>query len=108
MTGAADVFAADLAGDQAAGLVIDEFAARLGWVIGALVAVIDPELVVIGGGVSRSFERLRPGVERRLGEIVPVPPPVVASNLVPDAVVFGAIDAARELADTWLKERIGV
>jgi predicted NBD/HSP70 family sugar kinase len=108
VTGAADVFATDLAGDQAAGLVIDEFAARLGWVIGALVAVIDPELVVIGGGVSRSFERLRPGVERRLAEIVPVPPPVVASNLVPDAVVLGAIDAARELADNWLKERIGV
>ena len=75
--------------------------------IGALVAVIDPELVVIGGGVSRSFERLRPGVERRLGEIVPVPPPVVASNLVPDAVVFGAIDAARELADTGSRSGSG-
>jgi predicted NBD/HSP70 family sugar kinase len=106
--GATDVFAADLDGDPAAAAVIDEFAARLGWVIGALVAVIDPELVVIGGGVSRSFERLRPGLERRLAEIVPVPPPVVASSLVPDAVVLGAIDAARELADTWLRGRIEV
>ena len=105
---AADVFAADIEDDKVAAAVIDDFAVRLGWVVGALVAVIDPELVVIGGGISRSFERLRPGLERRLAEIVPAPPPVVASGLVPDAVVLGAVDAARELGDSWLRERIGV
>lgn len=105
--GAGDVFALDGEGDEDATAVVDEFASRLGWVIGALALVLDPELVVIGGGISRSFARLRPGVERRLAQIVPVPPPVVASSLVPDAVVLGAIDAAHELADTWLRERIG-
>jgi predicted NBD/HSP70 family sugar kinase len=102
-----DVFVLDREGDADATAVIDEFASRLGWVIGALGVVLDPELVVIGGGISRSFERLRPAVERRLAQIVPVPPPVVASSLVPDAVVLGAIDAAHELADSWLRDRIG-
>ena len=44
----------------------------------------------------------------RLVEIVPTPPPVVASSLVPDAVVLGALEAAHEVADIWLRERIGV
>jgi predicted NBD/HSP70 family sugar kinase len=105
---AAGVFAADAGGDLVAGLVIDEFAARLGWLIAALVAVLDPEVVVIGGGISRSFDRLRLVVERRLAEIVPIPPRVVASTLVPDAVAIGAVDAARELADGWLRDRIGL
>lgn len=105
---AIDIFGADRHGDPVAAVVIDEFAARLGWLIGALVAVLDPEVVVVGGGISRSFDRLRPMVERRLVEIVPIPPPVVASTLVPDAVVLGAIDAALELADGWLRSRIGI
>ena len=106
--GAIDVFAADRDGDPVASAAVDQYARRLGWVVAALVAVIDPEIVVIGGGVSRSFARLQPLLEARLAEIAPVPPPVVASTLVPDAVVLGAIDAARSLADDWLRERIGV
>lgn len=107
VNGAVDVFALDRENDPDAAAVVDEFATGLGWVVGALVAILDPELVVIGGGISRSFDRLRPGLERRLGQMVPVAPPVVASSLVPNAVVLGAIDAAGKLADNWLRERIG-
>ena len=106
--GAVDIFAADRDGDPVASAAIDEFGARLGWLIAALVAVLDPELVVVGGGISRSFDRLRPVVERRLAEIVPILPRVVASSLVPHAVAFGAVDAARDLADGWLRERMGI
>lgn len=104
--GARPVFEADAAGDALAAAAIDGFARRLGWLVAALVAVLDPEVVVIGGGISRSFERLRGPLTEQLGEIVATPPPVVASQLVPEAVVTGAIDAALELADGWLRARI--
>ncbi len=106
--GAVDIFTADRDGDPFASVAIDEFGARLGWLMAALVAVLDPEIVVVGGGISRSFDRLKPVVEGRLAEIVPIPPPVVASSLVPDAVTFGAIDAARDLADGWLRQQISI
>jgi predicted NBD/HSP70 family sugar kinase len=105
--GAIDVFRADAASDGAATLAVDLFADRLGWLIAALVAVLDPERVVIGGGISGSFGRLSAGLARRLGESVAAPPPVVGSDLGPEAVVTGAIDAALQIADAWLQERIG-
>ena len=107
MDGARAVFLADTAGDDAATRAIELFAGRLGWLIAAIVAVLDPELVVIGGGVSRSYARLADGVAARLGSIVAMPPRVVASTLGPEAVVTGALDAALDLADTWLQERLG-
>jgi len=106
--GALDVFRAEVNGDIAATRAIDLFADRLGWLIAALVAVLDPERVVIGGGISGSFGRLSAGLAERLGEIVAVPPQVVGSELGPEAVVTGAVDAALQIADTWLLERIGV
>lgn len=105
--GALGVFEADEAGDPAATRAIDLFASRLGWLIGTIVAVLDPEVVVIGGGISRSFDRLVGPMVERIRKIVVTPPPIVASTLGPEAVVAGAIDAAIELADAWLQERIG-
>lgn len=105
--GARGVFRADAEGDAAAARAIDLFAERLGWLIAMIVAVLDPELVVVGGGISRSFARLADGVAGRLGAIVALPPPVVASTLGPEAVVTGALDAAMGLADAWLQERLG-
>ena len=107
MDGALAVFLADAAGDDAATRAIEQFAGRLGWLIAAIVAVLDPELVVIGGGVSRAYARLADGVAARLGSIVAMPPRVVASNLGPEAVVTGALDAALDLADAWLQEQLG-
>ena len=104
--GAVDVFHADALGDAAAARAIDLFADRLGWLIAALVAVLDPERVVIGGGISRSFKRLSDGVLQRLNASLSPPPPVVASDLGPEAVVSGAIDAALQVSDAWLRERI--
>jgi predicted NBD/HSP70 family sugar kinase len=104
--GAVAVFDADAAGDPAAAQAIDLFAGRLGWLIAAIVAVLDPELVVIGGGISGSYSRLDDGVSGRLRTIVAMPPQVVASALGPEAVVTGAIDAALGLADAWLQEQL--
>ena len=105
--GALGVFQADAAGDPAAARAIDLFASRLGWLVGTIVAVLDPEVVVVGGGISRSFDRLIGPLLARLREMIATPPPVVPSGLGPDAVVAGALDAGIGLADAWLQDRIG-
>lgn len=104
--GARDVFLADASGDPAAMAAVDTFADRLGWLIGAAAAIIDPQRVVVGGGISGSFERLSPRVTARVAEIVALPPPIVASTLGTDAVAIGAIASATRLADTWLMARM--
>jgi len=105
--GARAVFAADAAGDASAREAVDLFAARLGWLIGGAVAILDPEIVVIGGGIGRAFDRLREPVTRRVAEIIATPPPIVPSTLGPGAVAAGAIDAGLALADNLLHARLG-
>lgn len=72
----------------------------LGVGLGNLVAAIDPDLVVVGGGVSAAGERLlgpaRDALERSLvGVGHRVVPPVVAAVLGPEAGAVGAADLAR-------------
>lgn len=105
-TGAIDVFRADEAGDLAAARAIDLFADRLGWCIGMAVALMDPQRVVIGGGISGSFDRLAPRLTERLSRVVLLPPSVVPSQLGTEAGVTGAIEAAMERADAWLLDAI--
>jgi len=104
--GAVDVFAADADGDPEATLAIDRFADRLGWLVATGVAFVDPQRVVVGGGISGSFSRLADGIRRRLADTVALPPPVVGSELGADAVVIGAVAAAMRAADEWLLARI--
>lgn len=106
LDGARGVFVADAAGDPAAHAAIELFASRLGWLVATTIAILDPEVVVIGGGISRAFERIREPLSRRVAEIIATPPPIVPSALGPGAVIAGAIDAALALADVSLQERL--
>jgi predicted NBD/HSP70 family sugar kinase len=93
-------------GNPAAAAAIDLFADRLGLCVGITVAIMDPQRVVIGGGMSGSFDRLAPGLTKRLSRVVLLPPSVVPSRLGTEAGLIGAIEAAMERADTWLLESI--
>lgn len=104
--GARDVFVADAEGEEAATKAVDAFADRLGWLIGASAALLDPQRVVVGGGISGSFARLSRRVVERVAEMVALPPPIVGSSLGTDAVVTGAIASATSLADGWLLTRL--
>jgi hypothetical protein len=50
--------------------------------------------VIIGGGVSRAGESLLAPLERRIRELVPVPPRVVLSELGDEGVALGALRLA--------------
>ncbi|MEU0808171.1 ROK family transcriptional regulator [Streptomyces sp. NPDC005970] len=83
-------------------------AERLAHVVAAVAAVLDPDLVVLGGGVGHSADLLLRTVEPTLQRIGPLRPKVAASALGEDAVLLGAVatglEAARERVFTRTRE----
>ena len=106
VSSARDVFEHDGRGDPAAREAVDLFAVRLGNLISTATALLDPELIVVGGGIAGSLDRLRPIITRVLAETIPTPPSIVASPLGAEAGVVGAIEAAHARADEWLRGRM--
>lgn len=105
MTGrltAKDVFDAARTGDAAAAGAVRVEGERLAHTIAVVSAVLDPDLVVLGGGVGHSADLLLDTVQRTLRTLTPLRPKVVPSGLGEDAVLLGAVatalDAARDRA----------
>jgi predicted NBD/HSP70 family sugar kinase len=87
---ARSVFAAAAAGDARARDVVAAEASVVAHALASIVAVVDPELIVLGGGIGRA-----PGfadeVGARLTRLSPVAPDVRPSALGDDAVVDGCL-----------------
>ena len=88
---AEDVFDSARKGEKWAWTVINETVDYLAIAIAGLVAFFDPELVVLGGGVSRSADMLIEPILQRITGAIPNPPKLVVSNLGLQATVMGAI-----------------
>jgi len=89
------VFAAAAHGDARARRVVEAEADLVARAIASIVVVVDPELVVLGGGIGRA-----PGfaaeVATRLERVAPFVPEIRASALGEDAVVDGCLAAGTE------------
>jgi predicted NBD/HSP70 family sugar kinase len=96
------VFAAARRGDRTALRVTAAVAERLALTIAAIVPVIDPELVVLGGAVARNGDLLLDAIDRELREISPFRPRVEVSMLGEDAVIHGAVAVALQAAQEQL------
>ncbi|MEW2546450.1 ROK family protein [Streptomyces sp. NPDC047002] len=105
---AKDVFAAARAGDATALRVVEREGARLAHAVAALAAVLDPELVVLGGGVGGNGDLLLPPLRACLRELTPLRPRVVGSALGDDAVLLGAVARAAEAARERVFDTRGV
>jgi glucokinase len=93
------VFAAAKAGDPAAIGLFDKLGGWLGIGLGSLVTLLDPEVVVIGGGMIAVGELLLTPTRRALPAHTfahdrRLLPPVVAASLGPAAGLIGAADLA--------------
>jgi glucokinase-like ROK family protein len=86
-----DVFDAARLKQEWAWQIINETVDYLAIAIANLVASFDPELIVLGGGVSRSADMLIDPIMRRINGIIPNPPKLVVSDLGLRATVMGAI-----------------
>lgn len=95
---AKDVFDAARAGDVKALRAVDEEAVRIAHLLATVTAVIDPEFIVLGGGIGASADLLQPRIEACLREITPLETRVEESDLGQDAIVLGAIATALEAA----------
>lgn len=87
-------------GDPVAVHVLAEVGRRLGEGIGGLVNVLDPDLVVVGGGVIEAGALLLEPARRAMTDAVEAPDhrpavPLVAAALGNDAGAVGAADLAR-------------
>jgi predicted NBD/HSP70 family sugar kinase len=96
------VFAAAARGDGAASAIVAELTARLGRGVANVATVVDPDLVVLGGGIGNAGRALLEPVERVVRASVPFPPAVVLSELGDDGAALGAVRRALDAVDELL------
>lgn len=94
-----DVFAAARAGVPAALRAVVEEGEHLATVIAAVIAVVDPGKVVLGGGIGRNGDLLLEPIRNRLQTLVPLRvPDLFVSATGPDGPMLGAIEVGVSLA----------
>ncbi|WP_412540095.1 ROK family transcriptional regulator [Longispora sp. K20-0274] len=85
------LFTAAATGNRTAVAVIDRVAARFAQGLSALILLLDPEQVVIGGGLSRAGDTLLAPIRRHLAGRTLSAATLHASTLGEDAVALGAV-----------------
>jgi len=86
-----DVFDAVRQGEEWASVVLDETVDYLAQLIGAISTIFDPDVILLGGGVSRSADLLIEPICSRLEGTLLLVPKIRASQLGYRAAVMGAI-----------------
>ena len=101
LAAAHDVFELAGTGNAAARSVVDYVASRLGTAIATVCAILDPELVVLGGGIGANPALLRP-VRGSAAVLVPITARIETSLLGERAALQGAIAVALHAARAGL------
>ncbi|MFF0139266.1 ROK family protein [Streptomyces sp. NPDC005227] len=78
---------------------------RIAHTVAAAAAVLDPDLVVLGGGVGHSVDLLLTPVSETLRTLTPLRPRLVPGRLGEDAVLLGAVATALGTARDVVFER---
>ena len=100
------VFAAARANDPVATRVIEQSLQHAGRSIVAMALVVNPELIVIGGGVADAADIIVEPLQRQLIQMVRLPPRLAASTLGDHGVLIGAIRNALDHVETRMLDRI--
>jgi predicted NBD/HSP70 family sugar kinase len=93
------VFAAARAGDQGAVKAVEEYTKDLALGTSALILAVDPELVVVGGGFSRSADMLLEPLRHELTKLVLHLPQVRTSTLGDEGSALGAVRHSLDLVE---------
>ena len=96
-TSARQVFQAAERGDVRAQRVVQAEARHIARAICSIVAMIDPDLVVLGGGIGKAAG-LVDAVRTELGRLAPVPTEVRVTALGSESVVDGCLASGLDRA----------
>jgi glucokinase len=94
---AADVFAAAASDRELDGLV-DDFVDELAFHLVNLAILVNPARIAVGGGIVRSWARIRPRLQQALRAGTPFPPELVVAHFPYDAPLLGAVAIAVDAA----------
>ncbi|HUA43380.1 MAG TPA: ROK family protein [Streptosporangiaceae bacterium] len=94
---AADVF--DRTGDEASlDDLITAFVDELAFHLVNLAILVNPAKIAVGGGMTRSWDRIEPRLTEALRAAVPYPPDLVLAHFPHDAPLLGAVALAIDAA----------
>ncbi|MEU8034245.1 ROK family transcriptional regulator [Streptomyces sp. NPDC049099] len=99
------VFDAARQGHPAAARAVELEGERIAHTVAAATAVLDPDLVVLGGGVGHSVDLLLRPVQEHVRTLTPLRPRIAPSRLGEDAVLLGAVATALDTARDLVFER---
>jgi predicted NBD/HSP70 family sugar kinase len=102
---AREVFRLAREGDELAVRAVEAEADRLAYTVASVAAVIDPELIVLGGGMGNNADLLLAPIDRALHTFTPLVPKIVQGELGEDAVLAGAISVGLHTAEALVFER---
>jgi predicted NBD/HSP70 family sugar kinase len=103
---ARDVFEAAERGSQLARQVVNDIGELIGRAITALVVLIDPQVILVTGGVGENLDQLREGMNRSILEYSPSVPIVKPALLGVEAALLGGLTTALPLARDRVFERL--
>jgi predicted NBD/HSP70 family sugar kinase len=106
-SGARELFAAAAAGDPDALNRVGTYADELVAGIIPMVISIDPELLVVGGGMSEAGEAIVGPIRERIQAETMFAPTVIASSLGDEAVALGAVRYALDRSEDRLFAELG-
>ena len=78
---------------------------RIALAIVAVASVVDPELVILGGGIGSNGDLLLEPVERELRALSPFRPRIEVSALHEEATLYGSVSMALQAAQDQLFAR---
>lgn len=93
------VFDAAARGDHAALTITAELLGRLGRGLANIATILNPDLVLIGGGITNAGSSVLPPILASMAALLPQPPTVLLSTLGSDGAAIGAVRRAMEVAD---------
>ena len=96
-----EIFEQARGGDGWALGIVEEVARRVCAHLVPIAAVVDPELIVLGGGIGSNGDLLVPRLRELLSGALPFPPTVESSQLRDDAVLAGALALGVADAREW-------
>jgi glucokinase-like ROK family protein len=100
------VFDAARKGDPEAARIVEQVAVYLGATIANIAAVLDPALVVLGGGISHAGDLLLDPIRQVASRVVLNCPEIRVTELGDDPQLYGSVYSALQLAEVELVDQL--